>query len=418
MPDRKSFSFSLFLDKDLNKKKNKEKSNSIRTAESMRVFVYLIVFFSFFDLFTQLPIMSPFAESLGAAPFLTGLAVGMYSFSNTIGNILSGFLTDKKGAFGVLVSGLLLTGTALLLYHLAFDAWSLLAIRFVHGLLAGLIVPAAFTYLANAAEDQKKGKGAAISGAFVGLAAIIGPAFSGIVASRTSETTVLTSTAVVLLLLGILSLLFLRPETEESSNEKEEVPITIRFFFQHASVVKAFIGAFLLMFSQGVLAYMLPLKVLNLGFDTQTSGMLLSIFGIVAILVFVSPINKVFDHLKPKWTLAFGMTVMGASLLFISLSEAITLLYLCMGLYGIGFAFLFPSINSLLVHAVPPAHRGKAYGYFYAFFSLGVVAGSGVTGMLALTANEGFVFTGLVLITAAAGSLLKEPPVIKSPPQS
>ena len=31
----------------------------------MRNFVYLIVFISFFDLFSQLPIMSPFADSLG-----------------------------------------------------------------------------------------------------------------------------------------------------------------------------------------------------------------------------------------------------------------------------------------------------------------------------------------------------------------
>ena len=72
----------------------------------MRGFVYLIVFFSFFDLFSQLPVMSPFALSLGATPFLIGLAVGMYSFSNTIGNIISGFMTDKRGPFLILVLGL------------------------------------------------------------------------------------------------------------------------------------------------------------------------------------------------------------------------------------------------------------------------------------------------------------------------
>ncbi|CAM5196732.1 hypothetical protein LSPH26S_02068 [Lysinibacillus sphaericus] len=63
----------------------------------MKKFIYLIIFFSFFDLFTQLPVMSTYAESLGASAFLTGLAVGMYSLSNTFGNIISGFLTDRKG---------------------------------------------------------------------------------------------------------------------------------------------------------------------------------------------------------------------------------------------------------------------------------------------------------------------------------
>ena len=379
----------------------------------MRIFVYVIIFFSFFDLFTQLPIMSPFAESLGATPFLTGLAVGMYSFSNTIGNILSGFLTDKKGAFRVLLAGLLLTGAALLLYHLAVDAWSLLAIRFLHGLLAGFIVPAAFTYLANAAEEGKKGKGAAISGAFVGLAAIIGPAFSGIVASRTSETTVLTVTASALLLLGLLTLFLLRTNVEADKREKHSEQMAVQDYFKSTAVVKAFIGAFLLMFSQGVLAYMLPLKVILLGYGAQTSGMLLSVFGIVAVLIFLLPTNRVFDRIKPTSTLAFGMTMMGISLTLASQVKAIPFLYLCMALYGIGFAFLFPSLNSLLVGAVAPANRGKAYGYFYAFFSFGVVAGSGVTGLLALTIAEGFLFTGILLIITAIGSLLKEPPVMK-----
>ncbi|WP_203362634.1 MFS transporter [Bacillus sp. REN10] len=379
----------------------------------MRIFVYIIVFFSFFDLFTQLPIMSPFAESLGATPLLTGLVVGIYSFSNTIGNVVSGFLTDRKGAFRILFIGLLLTSVSLLLYRLAVDAWSLLAVRFLHGLLAGFIVPAAFTYLANAATEGKKGKSSAISGAFVGLAAVIGPAFSGIMASRTSEVAVLTVTAIGMLILAVVSLLFLRNNVRASMEPKTKQTMLVRAFFQEANVVKAFIGAFLLMFSQGVLAYMLPLKVIHLGFDAQTSGMLLSTFGVTAILIFLLPTNRLFDLIQPMWTLAFGMSAMGLSLILLSQFDDTSFLYLCMVLYGIGFAFLFPSLNSLLVQAIAPAHRGKAYGYFYAFFSLGVVIGSGLTGLFAFSPLQGFLFTGVLLIFAAAGSLLIEPPVMK-----
>lgn len=367
----------------------------------MRAFVYVIIFFSFFDLFTQLPIISPLAQSLGATPFLTGLAVGMYSFSNTIGNVVSGFLTDKKGPFRILLLGLLLTAIILFFYHLALDAWSLLIIRFLHGLAAGLIIPAAFAYLANATAQEKKGKGAAISGAFVGLAAIIGPAFSGIMASRTNEVTVLSVTACFMLGLGVLAFFLLRSKKVVQTSSRQKDRLAVRSFFQNASVLKAFLGAFFLMFSQGVLAYMLPLKVIQLGNDAQTSGMLLSTFGIVAVLVFLLPINKLFDQLKPMNTLAFGMTTMGMSLVIVSMSESILFLYILMGIYGVGFAFLFPSINSLLIGATDQAHRGKAYGYFYAFFSIGVVIGSGITGLLELSANEGFLFTGCLIVIAA-----------------
>src|SRR5699024_10595396 len=138
-----------------------------RRLHHMRKFVYVIIFFSFFDLFAQLPIMSPFAQSLGATPFLTGLGVGMYSLSNTVVNVISGFLTDKRGPYRLLVIGLVSTGIVLLLYSLTSDAWSLLMIRFLHGFAAGLIVPAAFTYIANSTAAHQKGKGSAISGAFV-----------------------------------------------------------------------------------------------------------------------------------------------------------------------------------------------------------------------------------------------------------
>ena len=46
--------------------------------------------------------------------------------------------------------------------------------------------------------------------------------------------------------------------------------------------------------------------------------------------------------------------------------------------------------------------RGKAYGYFYAFFSLGVVAGSTVLGWLPFSLSGGFMFTGVVLLLFAA----------------
>lgn len=122
----------------------------------MRNFVYLIVFISFFDLFSQLPIMSPFADSLGATPFITGLVVGLYSFSNMFGNVISGFMTDRRGPFMILVIGLFVSAMSLLLYSAVTNPVSLLGVRFVHGFMEGLIVPAAFTFLANRTEETKR----------------------------------------------------------------------------------------------------------------------------------------------------------------------------------------------------------------------------------------------------------------------
>lgn len=351
--------------------------------------------------------MSPFAESLGATPFLTGLVVGMYSFSNTIGNIISGFLTDKKGPFYILIFGLFTTSITLFLYQLVSEPMGLLFIRFVHGLVAGFIVPAAFTYSANQTVQEKRGKGVALSGAFVGLAAIIGPAMSGIVASKKSEVFVLGITGTIMLILSILSVFLLRSVAIKRKEGTNAVTnnITVRDLFKRGGLVKAFSGAFFLMFSQGVLAYMLPLKVIHLGFDSKVSGLLLSTFGFVAILVFILPTNRIFDRVNPVKTLAFGMSLMGLSMLFLGQTEMLQIMYVWMALYGIGFAFLFPSINSLLIDSTDASYRGKAYGYFYAFFSIGVVVGSSLTGWLELNANGGFLLAGVVLLITSALSV-------------
>ncbi|MFJ7827208.1 MFS transporter [Psychrobacillus sp. NPDC096623] len=372
----------------------------------MHFFIYIIIFFSFFDLFSQLPIMSPFAESLGATPFITGLAVGMYSLSNTFGNVISGILTDRKGPFYILIIGLFTTSFSLFLYQVVNDPIELLVIRFLHGLVAGLIVPAAFTYSANKTSKDKRGKGVALSGAFVGLAAIAGPATSGILASKKSEVFVLGLTGSIMLVLSILALVLLRKIAIDRKDKEVSSPHSVRSIFQRNGIIKSFAGAFFLMFSQGVLAYMLPLKVLHLGFDSKTSGLLLSMFGFVAILVFILPINRIFDRVKPVYTFTFGMCLMGISMLLLGQTYSLSLLYVWMGLYGIGFAFLFPSINTLLIDSSEESFRGKAYGYFYAFFSIGVVVGSSITGFLELTATGGFTLTGIILLMVSIFALV------------
>lgn len=369
----------------------------------MRYFIYLIIFFSFFDLFTQLPIMSTYAESLGASAFITGLAVGMYSFSNTFGNILSGFWTDRSGPFHILLFGLFATGISLLLYSTVESALFLLFVRFIHGLVGGFIVPAAFTFLSNIMVKNKRGKGSAISGALIGIAAIAGPAFSGILANKTSVPFIFIVTGTSILVLGLLSMFVLKKSIQKDSinNKKAKESISVSNFFQNPGIIKAFSGAFFLMFAQGVIAYLLPLRVQDLGYGTHITGTLLSTFGIVAVLIFLLPTNRIFDKVSPIYTLSLGIGLMGLCLLMLSAVEGVLFLYVAMACYGVGFAFLFPSINLILINSTTTQERGKAYGYFYGFFSIGTVAGSSLLGWLNLGIQQGFVFTGIILLIFA-----------------
>lgn len=374
---------------------------------NVTILVYCIVFFSFFDLFAQLPVMSTFAASVGASSFVVGFVIGLYSLSNTIGNIFSGILTDKIGPFKILMIGLVLSSGALLLYHIVDRPSLLIAVRIIHGFVAGLIVPAAFTFSANTTASGEQGKKVALTGTFVGLAAIVGPAFSGITASKTSVPFVFSCVAAIGLLLALLSALFLA-NYKPAAKSASETAARSRGSFLNAGIVKAYAGAFFLMFSQGVIAYLLPLHVQSLGYDSRLSGTLMSVFGIVAVLLFVLPTNRIFDRVAPSFTMAAGIGLMGISQLLVGPSGSAVALYGVMALYGVGFGLLFPSINTLLIQSTTADQRGRAYGYFYAFFSLGVVAGSSTLGWLSMGNAQGFLFTGALLLLVAALSVVSK----------
>lgn len=355
--------------------------------------IYTIVFFTFIDLFTQLPVMSTFATSVGATTMVAGFIVGIYSFTNIFGNILSGVLTDKYGAFIILCISLLTTSLSLNLYNAVTSVEGLLIVRCIHGFFGGLIVPAAFTYLANQTKNDRHGSQNAFTGSFVGIAAIVGPAYSGIMASKTSVPFVFMTIAIFGFLLFSITILLLK---KQHSNISTRALQSDKLIFNQR-IIQAFTGAFLLMFSQGALAYLLPLHVEALGYSSRLSGTLLSMFGIVAVALFILPTNKLFDHISPLISFSIGLGSMGISQMLIGQADSAALLYACLALYGVGFAFLFPAINLLLIQATTPKTRGKAYGYFYAFFSIGVIVGSSGLGLLTVSIPVQFLITGILL---------------------
>lgn len=370
----------------------------------MRYFIFFIIIVAFIDTFSQLPIMSPFAKSIHPSPAFIGLIVGMYSFSNMIGNVLAGYWIDKSGAKKVLVSGLASTGSILILYTLADSPLPLIAIRFLHGLFGGLLVPAAFTAIANKEKTNKQGKSMALSGAAVGASAILGPAFGAVVASKYSANWVFLLIAAAMISSAVFTFAFL--PSDEKPGAKPKDPDSARLFplIREPMLAVSYAGAFSLMFAQGTLAYLLPLQVESLQFNSVFSGILLSSFGLTAILIFLLPINKMFDRYKHENMMMAGMVIISLALILLGSATSLAFMFFCMVLYGTGFAFMFPSINAIIAKHTTEKTRGKAFGLFYAFFSLGVVAGSTLLGLLAATFRVGFAIAAFVLIINVLGT--------------
>src|SRR5699024_12857871 len=128
----------------------------------------------------------------------------------------------------------------------------------------------------------------------------------------------------------------------------------------------------------GTMSFVLHVKLDDLVLTSQTTFILLSIFGIVALIVYLTQLNKVYDRFPSLQLILTGIIFIGISLVVISFLTRYWLSVVSMIVYGFGFALIFPSMNQIVAEASSKVDRGKAYGIFYAFFSLGVVAGSSI----------------------------------------
>lgn len=364
----------------------------------MKRFLYVIIVVAFLDTFVQLPIITPYAISLGASHLLTGAIVAIYSFSNMLGNIVGGHWIDQFGRKKMLLIGMAGVAIVLFIYPLAQTGEQLLLLRFVHGLAGGILIPAAFAYVSDLTTGGTRGKSMAFTGASIGISAIVGPAFGGIMASKASIESVFLFIGGLFVVTTIFVIIFLKETYKVPERRKldlqEFVPL-----IKHPLVLQASISAFALMISNGTLAFALPLKVEEIGLNTETTGMLLSVFGIVALIVFLTPINRVYDKYPAIHLIILGVIAISFSQFILSFFASFSLSFISMVVYGFGFAFIFPSMNKIVADASSEVDRGKAYGIFYAFFSLGAVAGSFISGAVSETIGKPFLVSGFIMLT-------------------
>ena len=363
--------------------------------------MYFIIIVAFLDTFIQLPIITPYSLELGATYVMTGAIVAVYSITNMIGNILGGHWIDEFGRKKMLLVGMVSVCIILFFYPLAQNGIQLFIARFVHGLAGGVLIPAAFAYVGDLSSTEKRGKSMAFTGASIGIAAIVGPAVGGVLAARASIETVFTLVAFLFMISSILIIFFLK----ESFVTTERGKFNFKAFgpiIKHPLILLASLAAFALMVSNGTLAFALPLNVEAMGLATETTGMLLSTFGIVALIVFLTPINRVYDAFSAIRLIAIGLFCIGIGMVMLGIYVNVYVNFIAMVIYGFGFAFIFPSMNKVIADASSKVDRGKAYGVFYAFFSFGVVIGSFASGWFAGILGLPFIMCALVMFISVA----------------
>lgn len=361
----------------------------------------VILFLSFFDNFTQIPMIAPYAASLGAGAIMTGWIVSIYSVANTVGNIAAGVVLDKFGRRIPLAIGLVWAGAGVFLYGVVDSPAGLLGARAFHGLGGSILVPAIFAMTADTTSSDQRSRGMARIGAMIGIAAIIGPMVSGILRQAWGPQGVFTTVFVVMALGSLLALTL--PETLSSKAKPgERKPDAARATFAAPGFHMLNLAGFGAAAGLGALTYLIPLQLEQQGLTAARSSSVFSIFAIVAVIFMMNVGRRGFR----SSTFATGFVAIAAAFSVLSAGATFGIAALGMALFGIGFGLLYPSLNTQVAAMFPSDERGRAYGIFNAFYTLGVVVAPPLIGWVLGFASTAVVFGSIAALALAGAAAL------------
>ncbi len=351
-------------------------------------------------LFVLLPTM--LTVRFGWAMGTTGAAVSTYFFTEVALKLLAGVMVDRIGTRKMLLWGFWAYAGAFAWLIFATRTWEVFAALAAMGAGASPLWPAALTRLTRGAAPQVGGRlGRVFSTWFLGGGLGIG------IATLVSRAQHPISLRLFLVPLLAAALLAMRVTAEEPEMRAGPHPSPVRALTAMlrslvtlaASLVPQIIAAGIL------IPIVVPYLEFFRGLDERELLMLL-LLGPGMGLALMTQAGHLGDRLGWRRTYALALGSVAVLLLLIPLCTTLWMLALDFAGIGVGYAFVLPAWNSILVRLLPQDVRGAGLGFAMTIEGMGGVIGPLIGGLLWQWANPSspFYLSGGLLLLAAGAS--------------
>ncbi|MGN8981610.1 multidrug efflux MFS transporter [Enterococcus villorum] len=346
-----------------------------------------------------MPFIPVYVEQLGTprdqVELFSGLAISVTAFASAIVAPIWGNLADRKGRKLMMIRAA--AGMTLTMGSLAFvpNAYWLLVMRFLNGILSGYI-PNATAMIASQAPKEKSGwaLGTLSTGAIAG--SLIGPSMGGALAQWFGMENVFLITGALLLITTLLTIFLVKEDFHPV--EKNDMISTKEIFskMKHLSIlIGLFITTLILQIGITTISPILTLYIRqlsgNAGNILFVSGLIVSVSGVSA--VFSSPkLGKLGDKIGNQKVLLAGLIL--SFCCYFPMAFVTTPLELGILRFILGFSTgaLMPSINTLISKITPPEGVSRIYSYNQMCSNFGQVFGPMVGSTVAHAFNYRAVF--------------------------
>jgi MFS family permease len=306
-------------------------------------------------------------EQAGASTFVTGLLIGTASAFALLGRFLGGKTADRRGRRAALLLGMAFCAGAGILYLPVFGLAAMGPARVLHGLGEGFFVTAAVAWAVDLAPAHRRAQalGYLSSGIWGGVS--IGPAIGQALGTMPRVAVFLTGSS--LAVMAIVSLMNKQPRPHHHAPAR---------WFPHQVLLPGFI----LGFGNVTYAAMSGFLILLLRQRGHPTGWVFSAFAF-AVLFGRAVFGGLPDRLGPRRSLFAGYVFLGTGLIAIAAGGSAALDLPASLLVGLGYAFPWPALASVVVSEVQPSERAAALGALTAFYDLFVAASSAAAGAVA-----------------------------------
>ena len=351
------------------------------------------------------PVLPTFAAELGALPELIGVIVAASTITGVLFKLPAGALSDVLGRKRMMVLGALFFAFPPFLYPLVHDAWSLIALRFVHGFATAIFSPVASAYVASLAET---GRGARLGwfSSANDIGATAGPLIGGFVLYLTASYSVTYLTVGALGVLTFIVVLLLPDVDHTAAREAKAFGVRAAEFRQGVTevlrtppiLVAASIEAVMYL-GYGAFLGFLPIYAKDIGLNEAEIGIVLG--AQLAVAMAAKPITgRVSDRVGRIPVIVIGLLLCAASLPLIFRSESLISFLLVAPLLGLGVGAVTPVTNALIADLASARHLGAAMGVFGTVWDIGEAAGPMIAGFLIGALGYAATFDVLAAITA------------------
>ncbi len=337
-------------------------------------------------LYPTLPI---YLSRFGCTEVDIGVLIGILGVSSLVLRPFIGRALLKTPEKKFMIGGAILFVFTFVAYPFAFPFWPLFAVRVFQGIGLAFFYTASYTFISNISPGAHRGQAFSYYLLAINISLALSPSFGMFIINRFSFTFLfLICLGLSLCTLFVTSKLGKRQVSpvENSSGEegsllsREALPTSIMSFFFHLT--------------WGALTAFFPLYAINHG--VTNPGFF---FTAVAVMLILGRGlgGKILDLYNRERVILPSLTACILSMVFLAFSKSLTMFILVAVIWGVGHAFLFPS---LLVYAVDRtgSSKGPAMGTFTGFSDLGMSLGPVIMGIIIRFTNYPTMFLCLALV--------------------